>query len=114
MFGGSYVIKKIEVFMENIRKGNKVKKICDGVTTYLKLKDYVMFEDNWITENDKILYNKDGVFFSVLDFQEVGENTLVMPETMPYLDGWSFRKFSCVKLDKNVNMCDIFYVSRNY
>lgn len=37
--------------MENVRKGNKVKKICDGITIYLKLKDYIMFEDNWISEN---------------------------------------------------------------
>lgn len=97
------------MFMKKIRKCNKVKKICDGVTTYLKLKDYIMFEDNWITENDKMLYNEDGVSFSVLDFQEVEENTLVMPEIMPYFDGWAFRKFSCVKLDKKVNVGDVFY-----
>jgi hypothetical protein len=97
------------VFMENIRKGNKVKKICDGLTTYLKLKDYVMFEDNWITENDKILYNEKNESFSVLDFQEVEENILVMPEIMPLHSGWAFRKFSYVKLDKNVNVGDVFY-----
>ena len=95
--------------MENIRKSNKVKKICDGVTTYLKLKDYVMFEDNCITKNNKILYNEDGITFSVLDFQEVEENTLIMPEIMPFFNGWAFRKFSCVKLDKTVNVGDVFY-----
>jgi len=86
--------------MEKGRKGTKVKK---------KLKDYIMFEDNWISENDKTLYNEEGVSFSVLDFQEVEENTLVMPDIMPYHNGWVFRKFSCVKLDKNVNVGDVFY-----
>ena len=94
--------------MENIRKGNKVKKILDGITSYLKLKGYVMFEDNWITENDKTLYNKDGVSFSVLDFEEVKENTLIL-DTMPYDSGCRELKFSCVKLDKNVNVGDVFY-----
>lgn len=88
---------------------NKVKKICDGITTPLKLKNYVMFEDNWINEFDKILYNQNGDSFSVLDFQELEENTLVMPDIMPYYNGWSFRKFSCVKLDKNINVDDVFY-----
>lgn len=99
----------MQVFMENVRKRNKVKKICDGITTYLKLKDYIMFEDNWISEYDKILYDEKGNYFSVLDFQEVEENTLVMPDIMPYHNGWAFRKFSCVRLNKNVNVGDVFY-----
>lgn len=96
--------------MESYRKGNKVTKICDGITTYQKLKNYVMFEDNYISEHDEILYNKDGEPFSILDFEEVEENTLVMPEIMPYLDGWRLRKFSCVKLDKEVNVGDVLYI----
>ena len=99
----------MQVFMENFRKRNKVKKICDGITTYLKLKDYLMFEDNWISENDKTLYNENNESFSVLDFQEVEENTLVIPDIMPHHNGWAFRKFSCVKLDKNVNVGYVFY-----
>ncbi|MFW6220031.1 MAG: hypothetical protein ACOC33_04250 [bacterium] len=96
--------------MKSVKKGNRVKKICDGITTNHKLKGFVMFEDNWITENNKILYNKDGELFSVLDFQCVEENTLIMPEIMPYLNGWAFRKFSCVKLDKEVNVGDVLYI----
>ena len=95
--------------MENIRKGNKVKKICDELTTYLKLKNYVMFEDNWITENDKILYSENNESFLVLDFQVMEENTLIMSDIMPHYNGWAFRKFSCVKLDKNINVDDVFY-----
>jgi hypothetical protein len=94
--------------MENIRKGSKVKKILDGVTSRLKLKDYIMFEDNWIGKNDKILYNEKGVSFSVLDFEEIKENTLIL-DTMPYESGWRELKFSCVKLDKSVNVGEVFY-----
>ena len=44
--------------MKNIRKGTKVKKILDDTTEILKLKGYVMLEDTWIHEENKILYNK--------------------------------------------------------
>lgn len=94
--------------MEKVRKGTKVKKILDGKTSKLKLKGYVQFEDNWINENDKTLYNEEGDSFSVLDFDEIKENTLIL-DTMPYESGWCELKFSCVKLDKNVNVGDVFY-----
>ena len=94
--------------MKNIRKGTKVKKILDGVTSYLKLKGYVMFEDNWIIENDKTLYDKEGNSFSVLEYEEIKENTLIL-DALPYKSGWCELKFSCVKLDKDVNIGDVFY-----
>lgn len=95
--------------MKNITKGNKVKKILDGVTSKSKLKGYVMFEDNWISENDKILYNKNGDVFSILDFQEIIQNILII-DTMPYESGYRELKFSCVKLDKIVNVGDVLYI----
>ena len=95
--------------MENNRKGNKVKKICDGITTRPHLKNYVMFEDNWISGHDTILYNEKNESFLILDFQEVEENTLIIPDIMPYHNGWGLRTFSCDKLVKNVNVGDIFY-----
>ena len=91
-----------------MKKMNKVKKILDGKTSLLKLKDYIMFEDNWITEHDKILYNENGESFPVLDFQEIEEDVFIM-DTLPYESGRMKHKFSCVKLDKNVNVGDIFY-----
>lgn len=91
-----------------IRKGTKVKEIFDDKTPYLKLKGYIQFEDNWITENDKILYNEKGVSFSVLSFKKIKRNTLML-NTMPYGSGWRELEFSCVKLDKPVNVGDVFY-----
>ena len=99
--------------MKNNSKCNKVKKICDGITSTIDLKDYIVFDDNWISENDKTLYDENGNSFSVLDFKEIEENTLVNPEVMPYFDAWKFCKFSCVKLDKVVNVGDIFYNNKN-
>lgn len=86
---------------------SKVKKILDGITYYVDLKDYVMFDDNWISDHDKILYNPDGESLKVLDFREVTDNTLVMPDLMPYMNGWRLLKVSCVKLDKKVNVGDL-------
>ncbi|MDA3779047.1 MAG: hypothetical protein PF487_02255 [Bacteroidales bacterium] len=92
--------------MKKIRKGTKVKKIFDN--KILKLKNYIMFEDRWISENDKILYNVNNEKFLVLEFQEVTENVLIL-DTMPYESEWREQKFSCVKLDKDVNVGDVFY-----
>ncbi|MFW6226300.1 MAG: hypothetical protein ACOC3V_05025 [bacterium] len=64
--------------MEKIRKGTKVKKILDGITSFLDLKNYIVFEDSWISEYDKILYNEKGEPFLVLDFKEIHENVIVM------------------------------------
>lgn len=94
--------------MKNIRKGTRVKKILNGVTSKLKLKGYIVFEDNWINENDKTLYNKNNVSFSVLDFEEIKENVLII-DTTPYESGWRELKFSCIKLDKDVNVGDVLY-----
>jgi len=73
-----------------------------------------MFEDNWISECDEILYDKDGNSFPVLGFQETEETVLLMPEIMPHFNGWKLRKFSCVKLDKNVKIGEIFYNIKKY
>lgn len=88
--------------METNRKGTKVNKIIDD--KFLKLKNYIMFEDSWITEYDKILYNIYGDDFLVLDYQKVTENVLT-----PYGSGWIEQSFSCIKLNKDVNVGDIFY-----
>jgi len=95
--------------MKSIKKGNRVRKICDGIKTPLSFKNFVMFEDNWVSETDKILYDKNGDSFSVLGFKEIEENVLDNPEYLPYFDGWRMCKFSCVKLDKNVNVGDILF-----
>lgn len=97
--------------MDNTRKPNGVKKILDGVTSELKLKDYIMFDDNWISENDKVLYNKKGESFSVIDFIEIETEVPFSPPIPAFLPVKKTyrKKFSCVKLDKGVNIGDIFY-----
>ena len=96
--------------MDDLRKFTKVTKICDGITTRLKLKGYAIFEDNWIGKHDKVLYNQADEPFNVLDFQEIEENTLVNPSIMPHYDGWAIRKHSCVKFNTPVKIGDIFYI----
>lgn len=90
-------------------KGTKVRDICDGITTHLNLKGYVILEDTWITEYNKIIYNEKREPISVLDYKEIELNTLVNPTILPHLNGWKIIKFSCLKLDKIVNVGDILY-----
>lgn len=77
--------------MEN-RKGSKIIKILDDST--------IMFEDNWISENDKIIYNQNDESFTVLVFTEYLKNRDI---------GIGKQKHSCVKLNKSVNVGDVLY-----
>lgn len=92
-----------------MKRGTKINRIGVGVTSYLKVKDYAILEDNWITEHDKVLVDQNGNQYNVLDFIEIKENTLVM-DTLPYYSGWVELKKSYVKLDKKINKNDILYV----
>lgn len=90
--------------MEDIRKGTKIRKILDD--------NYIMFEDNWFNEHDKILFNQNDEEFLVLDFMEIEEELPILPliPVMPIPVRRTYTQtFSCVKLNKNVNINDIFY-----
>jgi len=93
--------------MENIRKETKVKKILDGKTEILKLKGYVMLEDTWIHEENKTLYNQKGDKFLVLGFRILEKEKLPnihIRNQKPIIE-----KFSCVLLDKPINIGDVLY-----
>ena len=92
--------------MQTFTKGSTVKRILDH--RYPQLEGYLLLNDSWITENDKILFNKENEKFNVLDFMIFKENTLIM-DTVPFESGWREYKFSCVKLDKIINVGDILY-----
>lgn len=94
-----------------MNKGNEVIKICDGIETLLDLKGYIVFDDNWISEYDTVLYNDKDELFNVLDFKEITEEVPFYPlinPSIPIRRTYN-KKFSCVKLDKNVNIGDILY-----
>lgn len=50
------------------RKGTSIKKVFNRIIEYYYdgLDDYIMLEDEWISENDKILYNQNNEIFTVL------------------------------------------------
>jgi hypothetical protein len=96
----------------NSRKANQVMNICDGISSPLRLKDFVVFGDNWVGEEDKILYDEDNNIVRVLGFEVLEINVLVMPDVMPVHNGWALRKFSAVKLDREVKIGDRFYTSK--
>jgi len=78
----------------NNKKGNQVVKIVD---------DWVMFNDNWISDTD-ILEDKDGNTFTILEFKEVTENEHSINKV----------RMSCVKIINKTNVGDIFYASFDY
>ena len=95
-------------------KGNLIIYIGDGIETLLRIKDYYVFEDNWITEYAKILYDKDGNEYEILDFQEtedyICDERFDTHEYEYPLNTWRWTKRSCVKLDKKANIGDILFI----
>ena len=94
---------------DNLIKGNRVKKIFDDRNP--KLKNYVMFEDFWITENNKVLYNQQNEEFLIIDFIEVEEEIPILPHipiSIPVNKTYR-QKFSCLRLNKNVKVGDVLY-----
>lgn len=92
-------------YQKSFNKGTKIRKIFGEENPILK--GYVVFEDNWICEFDKVLFNNKGDIYLVLDFKEIKENVL-----FPYKNVWKEQKFSCVKLDKCVNVGDVLFVKK--
>jgi len=68
-----------------------------------------MFEDNYINESDKILFNDKREPFLILDFKEIEEECRISSNI--HYNKWVNRKFSCVKLDKEVKVGDSFTIN---
>lgn len=100
--------------MGSNRKGNEVIKICDGVSSSIELRGYIMFSDSFISEYDKVLFNKNGDKFMILDFMEIEEEFQILP-ILPILFRQNItRKLSCVKLDKFVPLGSLLYCSGEF
>lgn len=91
------------------KKGTKIIEILDGIKTPLKYKNFLKLEDNWVSKNDKFLYDKNGKSYTVLEFEEIEENTNVLNTI--HCDGWKNRKYSCIKLDSVIDINTILYTN---
>jgi hypothetical protein len=89
----------------NDRKGSKVIRIFDDVSSHQKLKDYVVLEDTWIDGNNKILYNQNNEELVVLGYTVITEEHLMLYSGIKV-------KFACIKLNKKVNIGDILYTEK--
>ena len=89
-----------------ITKGNKVKEILNSLLSP-ELNGYVMFSDNWINEHNKILYNQEGDSLIVTDFVEIKRKEPIN-HYLPN-EGYCNVRYSCVKLNKDVNVGDMLY-----
>ena len=91
-----------------ITKGTKVLEILNGKTEYLKLDGFALLEDTWITEFDEKLYNQYGVEYSVLEHYVLEREA----KPNPYIRSQKpiINKFTCVLLNKTINVGDVLYV----
>lgn len=77
-----------ELHMEkDFRKGTKIIKIFGDEN--IKLKNYVVFEDRWISKHDKFLLDENNNKYIVLDYKIIRDYSV-----------YGVRKYSCVKLNK--------------
>ncbi len=68
-----------------------------------------MFDDNWLSNNDKFIYSEEHGRIPVLDVKEVTEDgRIVFTEESRSL-GLPHKLFSCAKIDTTVNIGDVFY-----
>lgn len=102
-----------------IRKANTVTEIADGMTYNFNVKGYAIFEDNWINEYDKILYDEQNNPYPVVDFQVLEKPVYSFLGNVPIgalalgINPWKIRKFSAIKFAQEIKVGDIFYTEKN-
>lgn len=89
-----------------ITRGNEVVEILGGYR-YPELESYVVFEDGWILEDDKVLYDCEGNVYNVLAYTTIDKEFCIGSSI--YTLRWFTRKCSCVKTDRAVRVGDILY-----
>lgn len=97
--------------MSIIEKGNKIVELTSG----LPKNQYVIFEDNFITQYDKSLKDENGVIYNVFDFKEVERISQFLKKgndngTIKVVP--IYKNCTCVKLDKKINIGDVLFVNR--
>jgi len=90
------------------KKGTKIKGVLDEKSGFLKLNGFIVLEDTWIGKDDKFLYNQNNEKFEILGFYILEQEKLPNP-LIRYLKPRK-EKFSCVLLDKKINIGDILYI----
>ena len=81
----------------------------------IKVKDFVIFEDAYLTEYDTILVDENtGIEYNALYYTTIEESVLETPNSMPYVNGWRMRKRTAIKFDKVPPITAKLYIKRNY
>jgi len=67
----------------------------------LKVKDFVIFNDAYLTEYDRYLIDDNtGEIYEALTYTTIEESVLENPEGMPWVNGWRQTKRTAIKFDK--------------
>lgn len=97
------IINKIRTIKYNrLLYKNKDKKA--NLVTDIK-EDWIIFEDNWISENDKVLYDIYNNKYNILEFCElIIEHNYMWFKTIK-------KTVACVRINKKVDIGEIFYIN---
>lgn len=89
-----------------ITKGNEVVEILGGYR-YPELEGYVVFNDAWINEDDKVLYDCEENVYNILGYNTI-EKEFYEGNTIYTLRMFT-KTCSCIKTDRGVSVGDILY-----
>ena len=94
------------------QKGNKI--VCVGNLQEhpYKIDGHYIFDDAFVTEYDKVLYDSEGNEYNVLNFEQIEDHVLLYPRITERVNGWRHVKRSCVKLDRKPKIGDLLYTKK--
>ena len=79
----------------------------------LKVKDFVIFDDAFLTEWNRYLIDENtGMVYEALYYTTIEEDVLECPEVMPWANGWRKRKRTAIKFDKCPPLNAKLYIKR--
>jgi len=85
--------------MKKIRRYCFIDRIGDP--HIIRLKDFVIFKDAYLTEYDRFLIDENtGEQYEALFYTTFEENVLENPDLMPWVNGWRMKKKTAIKFDK--------------
>lgn len=92
-----------------MKKGNRVIAI-GGDYKYPLPKGTVVFEDNWITKDDKVLVDSSGAEFNVTGFAEIHDRIICGGIPPYYKDFDSTVTRTCLRLDKFIRVGEVLFI----
>jgi len=92
------------------RKACKIVFVAPHIRQYLKLEDYLVLHDNWVTGDNNTLFDEDGNEYLVMEMKEAVIYEFIKDPTDSRNGHWGLVKHSAVMLDEgSFEVGDILY-----